>query len=119
MEAFGAPLDQVTVADFASDDLVLQIGVAPGRLDILTSIGGVDFSEAWPNRLTVEIEGLPVPVIGLWPARRYRFGRSGPSSSPHPSGRSLSVYAAPPSTASRLNSTGMYSPFPRLSRVLP
>ena len=41
-----------------------QIGVSPRRIDILTTIEGVDFEEAWPERVTIEIEGLTVPVIG-------------------------------------------------------
>ena len=43
----------------------LLIGVAPLRIDIITSIVGVDFEAAWENRITVKHEGLEVPVIGL------------------------------------------------------
>ena len=62
--AFGAPLHQLTREDLASDDVVFQIGVAPNRIDLLTTIGGVRFDEAWPRRTTVELWGLSVPVIG-------------------------------------------------------
>jgi hypothetical protein len=61
---FGAPLDELTRDDFVSDDLVFQIGVAPSRIDILTTIGGVDFVDAWPRRVGVSLWGLTVPVIG-------------------------------------------------------
>ena len=44
---------------------VFQIGVPPQRIDILTTISGVQFEEAWKNRLTVEIEGITVAVLGL------------------------------------------------------
>ena len=40
-----------------------QIGVAPRRIDILTAIEGVDFEEAWQNRMEVEIEDLRIPVL--------------------------------------------------------
>lgn len=39
-------------------------GYPPYRIDILTSIDGVEFEEAWDRRLTVELQGLSVPVIG-------------------------------------------------------
>ena len=61
---FGAPTFDLTLADLAAPDVVFQIGVAPRRIDILTSIDGVTFDQAWPQRLTVEMEGLAIPVIG-------------------------------------------------------
>lgn len=61
---FGAPLDQLRLEDFSSADLVFQMGVPPSRIDILTGISGVSFSEAWPERVTVTVEGSAVPVLG-------------------------------------------------------
>jgi predicted nucleotidyltransferase len=61
---FGAPLDALTRQDLASDDVVFQIGVAPSRIDLLTTIGGVEFADAWARRTQVELWGLAVPVIG-------------------------------------------------------
>jgi hypothetical protein len=60
---FGAPLTEVTAEDFVTPGTVFQIGVAPRRIDILTTIDGVAFEEAWPERTEVEIEGLRVPVL--------------------------------------------------------
>ena len=64
LSAFGAPLHELTRDDLATDDLVFQIGVAPNRIDLLTTIGGVSFDDAWNRRTTVELWGLAVPVIG-------------------------------------------------------
>jgi len=61
---FGAPLDSITVADLTRPDVVFQIGVAPRRIDILTSISGVEVSEAWGGRGTVPIGDLTVPGLG-------------------------------------------------------
>ncbi|MBA3804724.1 MAG: hypothetical protein H0X14_03300 [Acidobacteria bacterium] len=61
---FGAPLFDLTIADLKTPDLALQIGLAPRRIDILTSIDGVSFDEAWPDRQQVEIEGFSIPVVG-------------------------------------------------------
>jgi hypothetical protein len=60
---FGAPLNEVTAEDFVTPGTVLQIGLAPRRIDILTTIDGVTFEEAWPEQTEVEIEDLTVPVL--------------------------------------------------------
>lgn len=61
--AFGAPLENLTVADLRRPDTVFQIGVEPQRIDVLTGIDGVDFAAAWAQRFEVEIDGLTVPVL--------------------------------------------------------
>jgi len=60
---FGAPLAGITAADFATPGVVFQVGVAPSRIDILTTIDGVDFSDAWADRVEANVEGLALPVI--------------------------------------------------------
>jgi hypothetical protein len=62
--AFGAPADRFREGDFASDDLIVQIGVPPSRVDVITSIEGVSFDEAWPNRKVIVVDGIGVSVIG-------------------------------------------------------
>ncbi|MFV2070024.1 MAG: hypothetical protein ACC645_23910, partial [Pirellulales bacterium] len=62
--AFGAPASQITVEDFSTPDVVYQIGVAPQRIDILTSISGVEFDAAWENRLVADLDGVSAFVIG-------------------------------------------------------
>lgn len=64
LKRFGAPLAELNEADLARPDVVYQIGVQPVRVDILTSVSGVTFEEAWRDRLTTRLEGLEVPVIG-------------------------------------------------------
>ena len=62
---FGAPLDQIQIDDFATEGIVFQIGVAPRRIDILTQATGLTYEEADEDKITVEIEGLKIPVISL------------------------------------------------------
>jgi len=61
---FGAPLSNLTKADLKTPGMVFQIGIVPRRIDILTSIGGVEFDEAKTECKQVEIEGLQIPIIG-------------------------------------------------------
>jgi hypothetical protein len=61
---FGAPLSELTESELSRPGLVFQIGVEPSRIDILTSIDGVEFDDAWKDRLEIEVDGLCVQVIG-------------------------------------------------------
>jgi hypothetical protein len=61
---FGAPLQSVVAQDFENPGTIFQIGLPPLRIDVITSIDGVTFDEAWPNRLEVEMDGLAAIVIG-------------------------------------------------------
>ena len=61
---FHAPLSSVTVQDFTNPGIGFRMGLPPSRIDILTSISGVSFDEAWPNRLEADVEGIEVFVIG-------------------------------------------------------
>lgn len=65
LERFGAPLTQLKPNDFREPGLVYQIGVAPVRVDVLTSITGVSFADAWKGRVSVKIDGITVTVISL------------------------------------------------------
>lgn len=62
--AFGAPLSKLSMDDLSSPGIVFQVGLAPCRIDILTGIDGVEFEEAWANRIYVNIGGIDIPVIG-------------------------------------------------------
>lgn len=60
---FGAPMKDVSIKDFEAPDTILQIGVSPRRIDIITSIDGVTFAQAKEDSITVEIGGLKIPVL--------------------------------------------------------
>jgi hypothetical protein len=55
--------------ELTNPDLVLQFGVPPNRIDLISQIDGVTFATAWPNRLTLTIpvgtELVAVPMISL------------------------------------------------------
>ena len=60
---FGAPTSHISAADFEADDVVFQMGNPPWRIDLLTSIDGVTFTEAWPERLQFALDDLMLPVL--------------------------------------------------------
>jgi hypothetical protein len=63
IERFGAPLEQISLEDLTTLGTVFQIGVAPRRIDVLTSIDAVQFDQAWANRIEAEIDGMRVPIL--------------------------------------------------------
>jgi Nucleotidyl transferase of unknown function (DUF2204) len=64
---FGAPLehDGIDAETFTDKQVVYQIGVAPVRIDILTGITGVEFTDAWKKRVAGTFFGVPVNFISL------------------------------------------------------
>lgn len=63
LEEFGLVNIGVAAADFTASDQVVQLGVEPNRVDIMTSISGVTFDEAWSTRERGELDGVPVQYI--------------------------------------------------------
>jgi hypothetical protein len=64
LREFGAPLFDLTERDLSTPDTVVQVGLPPSRIDLLTSISGVAFDEAWPRHVDVTLGTLIVPIIG-------------------------------------------------------
>lgn len=64
-ESFGLASFGLKPADFTKSEQIIQIGYPPYRIDVLTSIDGVEFSEAYPNRKVIEIDEMHVSFIGL------------------------------------------------------
>jgi hypothetical protein len=66
LERFGAPLAShgVERKDFEVEGTVYQIGLPPRRIDIMTSIDGVDFADAEESVMKVPIDGVELPILG-------------------------------------------------------
>ncbi len=62
---FGAPLASVTEEDFLEPGIFYQIGVAPNRVDIISSVGNLDFAAAYHRRDCAVVEGIDIPFISL------------------------------------------------------
>ncbi|MCB9610189.1 MAG: nucleotidyltransferase family protein [Polyangiaceae bacterium] len=61
---FGFGSVGLDVSDFEREDNVVQLGRPPNRIDILTSISGVSFDEAWAGAVNAEMDGVPVRILG-------------------------------------------------------
>lgn len=63
LKEFGAPLKGLTSDDFLQKGYFYQMGRAPLRIDIMMSIPGIEFEEAWQNREWLEIDDLKIPFV--------------------------------------------------------
>lgn len=63
LKEFGAPLENLTSDDFAHKGYFYQMGRAPLRIDIMMSIPGIEFDDAWKNREMVQLEDIKIPFI--------------------------------------------------------
>lgn len=62
----------LVAADVTEPGRVVQLGYPPVRVDLLTSIDGVEFEECFDRRVEVGLDGLPVPFIALDDLRRNK-----------------------------------------------
>jgi Nucleotidyl transferase of unknown function (DUF2204) len=78
LERFGFGSLNLSIDDFLQENQVVQLGVAPNRIDLLTFLSGVNFQDAWATREQGEIEGLTVPFISREMLKRNKAatGRS-------------------------------------------
>lgn len=63
LKKFGSPLKGLNDTTFSQKNIVFQIGLAPRRIDLITSIDGVDFSEAYIEKKIINVDELVIPII--------------------------------------------------------
>lgn len=64
LEDFGmSPSPDIEPGRFTDPALMLVLGLEPFSIDILTSIPGIEFDDAWSRRTSVTLDGHPLPLI--------------------------------------------------------
>lgn len=63
LKEFGAPLKGLIEKDFSKEGHFYKMGNPPLRIDILMSIPGINFNEAWEQRETQTIDGVEMHFI--------------------------------------------------------
>jgi hypothetical protein len=61
---FGFAASGFKESDFLKSGQLIQLGRAPTRIDLLTSISGVSSEEAFASKVSAELDGIPVFVLG-------------------------------------------------------
>src|SRR5260370_27926710 len=64
LNEFGFAHSAFRAVDFTTPNQMIQLGRAPNRIDLLTTISGVTTDEAFATKLTAELDGIPVFVLG-------------------------------------------------------
>lgn len=65
IKEFGFSALDLRVEDFLNDENVIQLGYPPNRIDILTAIDGVDFKNAFSNKVIYSGERIRMNFIGI------------------------------------------------------
>ncbi len=73
VEQFGFGDLSLTSQDFSQEDRVIQLGVEPNRLDLMTFLSGVTFDEVWGSRVYGNLDGLNVPFISKEMLKRNKI----------------------------------------------
>jgi hypothetical protein len=61
--AFGAATENLSAEDFAQPGTIVQLGIAPTRIDILTRVAGLEFEAAWASRVEASYGDQKVFVV--------------------------------------------------------
>ena len=51
--------------DFLQPDQIIQLGYPPNRIDILTTLKGLEFEECYATKVDVDIQGLDIYLIDI------------------------------------------------------
>lgn len=70
---FGFNLPELTTDLFLEKDKIIRMGVPPIRLEILTSISGVEFETCYQNRVEDELDGVKISLISLNDLKRNKI----------------------------------------------
>jgi phage replication-related protein YjqB (UPF0714/DUF867 family) len=65
LNEFGFDTPQLSKELFLKENSIVRMGIAPMRIEILTTISGVNFEECFQQRIVDEIDGIEVNVISL------------------------------------------------------
>jgi len=65
LREFGFNVPDLSPDLFLQENKIIRMGVPPLRLEILTTISGVKFSDCYAEKLTVEIDEIEVNLISL------------------------------------------------------
>ncbi len=62
---FGAWLEHMSVEDFSKEKVMFQLGIPPVRIDLLTSVPGLEFEGCWERKDKATVGSIAVPMVGL------------------------------------------------------
>ncbi len=65
LQEFGFDVPELSAELFLKENQIIRIGVPPIRIEIMTTISGVEFEECYAERVVNVLDGVEVNLIGL------------------------------------------------------
>jgi predicted nucleotidyltransferase len=65
LKKFGFDMPELSAELFLKEWQIIRLGVPPVRIEISTTISGVDFDECFAEKVTTEMDGVQVNLISL------------------------------------------------------
>ena len=65
LKDFGFDVPELSRDLFLERDQIVRMGVEPVRIEVMTTISGVEFDDCYPERVETTLDDLPVSVINL------------------------------------------------------
>ena len=65
LKEFGFDIPALKEELFLKENNIVRMGIPPMRIEILNSISGVKFEECYQNKITENIDGMPIDIISL------------------------------------------------------
>jgi hypothetical protein len=72
LRAFGFDVPQLSAAVFMKPDQIVRLGTPPMRIEVLTTISGVEFDDCYQRGVTTTLGGVQTRVIGLDDLKRNK-----------------------------------------------
>jgi hypothetical protein len=72
LEQFGFASLELTAEDFLEPGTIIQLGYPPNRIDLLTTLTGVDFAACFESRAVIHVDDIAVNFIDLDNLRRNK-----------------------------------------------
>lgn len=65
LDEFGFGTLGLKASDFVEEEQIIQLGYPPNRIDILTTLKGLQFEDCYNSRVEVEIQGVHMDFIDI------------------------------------------------------
>jgi len=72
LDQYGFSSLGLKAADFLEPDSIIQLGYPPNRIDLITTLPGIEFGDCYPSRITTEMDGVMVSFIDLENLRKNK-----------------------------------------------
>lgn len=78
LDAYGFDVDEMDEKMFVDERSIVRFGESPLKIEVVTTIGGVNFNDCFERAITATLSGIQVPVIGLTDLRTNKAASGRP-----------------------------------------